>query len=124
MVHAANLIREVVDPGAASWGPVFFLLEYASEEVREAQLKNPKLAYDDPAKKSRPHLQLLPALPKVEKPAEPVKAEKPAEPAKAEKPAEAAKAEAEKAKDAKAADAPKEGKKAKKPKAAHNDDPS
>ncbi len=133
-VNAANLIREVVDPGTASWGPVFFLLEYASEDIREAQMKNPKLAYDDPAKKSRPHIVVLPALPKVEKAAEPAKAEKPAEPAKAEKAAEAPKAEkaaepaktdkAKEPKDAKAAEAPKDGKKAKKPKAAHNDDPS
>lgn len=131
MTHAAQLIRQVVDPGGAAWGPVFFLLEYASEEIREAQLKNPALAYDDPAKKSRPHIVLMPAAPKVEKPAETAKAEKPAEAPKAEKPAEAktekpaepAKAGKD-AKDPKAAEAPKDGKKAKKPKAAHNDDPS
>ena len=132
LVNAANLIREIVDPGSAAWGPVFFLLEYASEDIREAELKNPKLAYDDPAKKSRPHIVVLPAAPKVEKAAEAPKAEKPAEPAKTEKAVEAPKAEkaaepakADKAgKDAKAADTTKDGKKAKKPKAAHNDDPS
>jgi len=80
-------------------------------------LKDPKLAYDDLAKKSRPHIIVLPAAPvepKVEKPAAKVEelVVKPAE-ATPKKAVEAApKAEAPKAK------------KAKKPKAANNDDPS
>lgn len=119
LVNAANLIREIVEPGNASWGPVFFLLEYAHETVRDPLMKDPKLAYDDPAKKSRPHIVVMPAAPKVEKAAEPVKAEKAVEAPKVEKAAEPAKAD--KAKDAKAAEPAKKPKKAK---AAHNDDPS
>ncbi len=115
LVHAANLIREVVDPGTASWGPVYFLLEYSHETVREELMKNPKLAYDDPAKKSRPHVIVMNAAPKVEKAAEPAKV---AEPVKAEKPAEP---KVEKAGEPAKAEKPA---KAKKPKAAHNDDPS
>lgn len=112
LVNAATLIREVVDPGTASWGPVFFLLEYASETVKEELMKDPKLAYDDLAKKSRPHIMVMPAgpvLPEVEK----------AE-AKVEVAAAAPKQVAE---PAPKAEAPKV-KKAKKPKAANNDDPS
>jgi len=110
LVNAATLIREIVDPGSASWGPVFFLLEYAHESVSEELMKSPKLAYDDPAKKSRPNIMVLPAAPAVVKAAE-TAVVKPAEtaPVKIE---EAPKAEAPKAK------------KAKKPKAANNDDPS
>ncbi|MFN7958199.1 MAG: hypothetical protein U0P46_07765 [Holophagaceae bacterium] len=117
LVNAAKLIRDIVDPGTASWGPVFFLLDYAHESVQEVLLKDPQLAYDDAAKKSRPHIIVLPAAPvepKVEKPA--AKAEEaPAKPAEVapKKAAEVApKPEAPKAK------------KAKKPKAANNDDPS
>lgn len=113
LVNAANLIREIVDPGSASWGPVYFLLEYSHETIREELMKSPKLAYDDAAKKNRPHVIVMPAAPKVEKPAE---AAKVAEPVKAVKPAEA--------KVEKAEVPAKAEKKAKKPKAAHNDDPS
>lgn len=60
MANAAKLIMDVVDPGATPWGPTYFLLEYASETIREELMKSPKLAYDDPAKKSRPHLILAP----------------------------------------------------------------
>lgn len=115
LVNAANLIREVVDPGTASWGPVFYLLDYAHEDVREGLLKSPKLAYDDPKKKSRPHIIVLPAGPAA------VKAEKAPE---AVKPVEAAPAKAEKAAEAPKAAEPAKPAKAKKPKAAHNDDPS
>lgn len=129
LVNAATLIREVVDPGTATWGPVFFLLEYSHDSIREELMKSPKLAYDDPKKKSRPHVPVMPAAspaPKADKPAE---AEKSATPAKAEAP-KTDKAEApktDKTEDAsKAAEAPKAAKppKVKKPKAAHNDDPS
>lgn len=112
LVNAATLIREVIEPGTASWGPVFFLLEYSHDTIREELMQSPKLAYDDPAKKSRPHILVMPAaarVPKAEKAAEPVK------------PAELVKA-AEVKKD-KAAE-PAKPAKAKKPKAAHNDDPS
>lgn len=117
LVNAATLIREVVDPGSASWGPVFFLLDYAHESVQEVLLKDPKLAYDEPAKKSRPHIIVLPAAPVEPKVAQatPKVMETVAQPAEAapKKAVEAApKAETPKAK------------KAKKPKAANNDDPS
>lgn len=112
LVNAATLIREIVDPGTASWGPVFFLLEYAPETVKEELLKSPLLAYDDAAKKSRPHVIVMPAgpvEPKVEKPV--VKVDAPAA-----KPAEAA--------PKKVVEAVPKAKKVKKPKAANNDDPS
>jgi hypothetical protein len=110
LVNAATLIREIVDPGTAAWGPVFFLLEYSSESIQEELMKNPKLAYDDPAKKSRPNIMVLPAAPVVVKAAE----------AAVVKPAEATPVKVE---EAPKAEAPK-AKKAKKPKAANNDDPS
>ncbi len=115
MVNAAKLIREVVDPGSATWGPVYYLLEYSPENVREESLKRPDLAYDDAKTKSRPHLVVMPAAPAVPKAEKPVaKAEEPAvKPAAEPKTVEAApKVE------------PVKGKKAKKPKAANNDDPS
>jgi hypothetical protein len=114
LVNAAALIREVVDPGSATWGPVFYLLEYAPEDIREESLKRPDVAYDDAAKKSRPHLTVMPAAPAAPKAAKPaVKAEEAeAKPAVAASKAPAPKAE------------PVKGKKAKKPKAANNDDPS
>ena len=114
LVNAATLIRGIVDPGSASWGPVFFLLDYAHESIQEVLLKDPKLAYDDAAKKSRPHIIVLPAAPaepKVEKAVE--AAPKPVVEAAPKAVVVAApKAEAPKVK------------KAKKPKAANNDDPS
>jgi len=115
LVNAAKLIRDVVDPGSASWGPVFYLLEYSPEEVREESLKRPDVAFDDAAKKSRPHLIVMPAAPaaqKVEKVV--VKAEE-----AAVKPVVTTKAEAAAPKVE-----PVKAKKAKKPKAANNDDPS
>lgn len=71
MANAARLIQEVVDPGKTPWGPTYYLLEYAPETVREELMKSPKLAYDDPAKKSRPHIILAAAAapaPEAEKP--------------------------------------------------------
>lgn len=117
LVEAAKLIREVVDPGSAAWGPVFFLLDYSSAAMNENLFKDPKLAYDDPKKKSRPHLIVMqgaPAQVSAEKPVAVVSA-KPAVVVtpKVEKPVEAAVAPV----------APKPAK-VKKPKAAQNDDPS
>jgi hypothetical protein len=118
LVNAAALIHEVVDPGTATWGGVYYLLDYAPEAVQEELLKSPKLAYDDVKKKSRPHIVVMEAgaaAIKAEKPVEAVaaapKADKPAE-TTAAKPAEKAAAPADATK------------KAKKPKAANNDDPS
>ncbi len=113
LVNAANLIRKVVDPAGAAWGPVMYLLEYAPENIREEGMKSPELAYDDAAKKSRPHLVVmqgavstLNADPAIAAPAAPVAV---ADAPTADKTAAAAPA------------APPAKKKAK---AAHNDDPS
>jgi alkylated DNA nucleotide flippase Atl1 len=125
LVEAAKLIREVVDPGKTNWGPVYYLLEYSSKETQDALMKDPRLAYDDPKKKSRPHIEVMaggPAQVAAEAPskAAPVAVAAPkaepamkAEAAPAAKPAEAA------AKPAEATTA-----KTKKAKAAQNDDPS
>lgn len=116
LVNAAALIREVVDPGSATWGPVFYLLEYAPEDVQEESLKRPDVAYDDAAKKSRPHLIVMPAAPATPKAAKPAAKveEAEAKPAVAAPKAQAPASKAE----------PVKGKKTKKPKAANNDDPS
>lgn len=117
LVAAAKLIREVVDPGSTPWGQVAYLLAYAPKDVAERLLADPKIQYDDPAKKSRPHVIVMdgaPASVKAEAPT--VKVAAPAAVAPAAKPAPAAAAPAP----APAAQTAK----AKKPKAAHNDDPS
>lgn len=59
LVNAATTIREVVDPGKTPWGQVFFLLEYSSDEMKTALMKSPKIQYDDPVKKARPHLVVM-----------------------------------------------------------------
>jgi hypothetical protein len=134
LVAAAKLIREVVDPGNATWGPVLYLIEYAPPGLKETLLKGPKVEYDDPDKKTRPHLVVLPEGPSLvsaEKPGPVVTKAAPvaAKPAPAASPAPAAAAPAtvvttpkvmtpeEEAAMAK----PAKGKKAK---AAHSDDPS
>ena len=120
LAHAARLIREVVDPGKTAWGPVYFLLEYSSKDMQEALAKDPRLAYDDPKKKSRPHIEVLsggPGQVTAEAPAKAVAAAAAAprtEPVMKAEPAPVA------AKPV--ADAPPS--KPKKAKAAHNDDPS
>jgi hypothetical protein len=38
---------------------VAFLLEYCSEDMRAQLAKSPQVQYDDPAKKSRPHLIVM-----------------------------------------------------------------
>lgn len=114
LVAAAALIREVVNPGPAAWGPVAYLLEYAPQPIREKLMEDPKLAYDDPAKKSRPHVVVMPGAPSSfpsDEAAELV----------APKPETVAEAAPKAEKPAAAAPAPK---KTKKPKAAQNDDPS
>lgn len=59
LVEAARLIQQVVDPGAATWGPTFYLLDYAPAGLREKLLSDPAVEYDDPEEKSRPHLVVL-----------------------------------------------------------------
>ena len=121
LANAARLIREVVDPGKTAWGPVFFLLEYSSKDMQEALAKDPRLAYDDPQKKSRPHIEVLPGGPAqvaAEAPAKGVPqvlAAPRAEPVMKAEPTPAAAAKP-------VAETP--AAKPKKAKAAHNDDPS
>ena len=125
LAEAARLIREVVDPGATNWGPVFYLLEYAPPDMRQALLKDPRIGYDDPTTKSRPYIEVMaggPAQVMAEKPskAAPVAAAPPkAEPAMKAEAAPAAKPVEATAKPAEATAA-----KPKKAKAAQNDDPS
>lgn len=59
LVEAARLIREVVDPGGASWGPVFYLLDYAPAAVRQKLLSDPRLEYDEPERRARPYVIVL-----------------------------------------------------------------
>lgn len=61
LANAARLIMESVELVNATWGPTYFLLDYAPEPIREELLKSPKLAYDDAKKKSRPHVIVTPA---------------------------------------------------------------
>ena len=127
LVAAAQLIRDVVDPGTTPWGAVAYLFAYAPENVVTELMKSPKLQYDDPKKKLRPHIVVMDGAPSSFKAgqaapvaAAPAKADKPAAP-KVEKavPAPAVAPAA-----APAAPAPEKPAKAKKPKAAQNDDPS
>lgn len=59
LIEAARLIREVVDPGGASWGEVFYLLDYAPPDVRRELLDDPRLEYDLPETKGRPYVVVL-----------------------------------------------------------------
>ena len=63
LVEAARLIREVVDPGGASWGPVHYLLDYAPPAVRRGLLADPRLEYDLPETKGRPYVVVLDGAP-------------------------------------------------------------
>lgn len=63
LVEAARLIREVVDPGGASWGPVHYLLDYAPPAVRRELLADPRLEYDLPETKGRPYVVVLDGAP-------------------------------------------------------------
>ena len=61
LAAAARLIHRLVDPGTATWGPVFYLLDYAPDSLKEQLLASPDLAFDDPEKKTHPHLLLPPS---------------------------------------------------------------
>ncbi len=63
LAEAARLIREVVDPGGASWGPVYYLLDYAPQDVRRELLADPRLEYDLPETKGRPYVVVLDGAP-------------------------------------------------------------
>lgn len=60
LAAAAKLVQTVVETGGPAWGPVQYLLDYAPEAIREELLKRPDLKYDDPVKKSRPHITVDP----------------------------------------------------------------
>jgi len=114
LIAAATLMRDVVDPGKTPWGQVAFLLDYAPSDMAAQLIKHPQIQYDDPAKKSRPHLIVMQGGATTFKPeAAMPKALAPA-PAKAEAAAAAPPPATPAAK-------PAPGKKVK---AAHNDDPS
>ncbi|MCX7167259.1 MAG: hypothetical protein NTV11_13435 [Rhodocyclales bacterium] len=129
LVAAATLIREVVDPGSAKWGPVFYLIEYAPPGLKEQLLKDPKVEYDDPVKKTRPHLTVMagsPGLVSAEKPTAGVAmpaASRPAEIVPQKPAAVVTTPKLDTATPSEAAAAQKPGK-GKKQKAAHGDDPS
>jgi len=114
LVNAATTIREVVDPGKTPWGQVFFLLEYSSDEMRAALLTSPKIQYDDPVKKARPHLIVMGGGATTFKPEEMPKVAAAAPATVAAPAAAAAPADSGAAKPAKV----------RKAKAAQNDDPS
>jgi alkylated DNA nucleotide flippase Atl1 len=122
LVEAAKLIRAVVDTGKTAWGPVYYLLEYSSKETQEALIKDPRLAYDDPKKKSRPHVEVMAGGPSQVAAEAPSKAapQVVAAPPKAEPAMKAEAAPAPAAKPAAATAAAKP----KKAQAAQNDDPS
>lgn len=63
LAAAARLIWEVVDPGDASWGPVFYLLDYAPAGIRESLFSDPRLDYDVPERRIRPYLIVLEGSP-------------------------------------------------------------
>ena len=117
-VEAVKLIRAVVDPGELAWGPAAYLIEYAPAQFKDKYLADPRLAYDDPKAKKRPHLIVMEGGPGQ------VKAEAPSVAVVAAPAAAAPKAAAPKA--AAKGEAPAAAKPAKttKVQAAHNDDPS
>ena len=64
----------MVDTGATNWGPVFYLLEYAPQDKRDALMKDPRIAFDDPKTQSRPHIQVMGGGPSQVAAEKPVKA--------------------------------------------------
>jgi hypothetical protein len=118
--RGSELIREVVDTGTTNWGPVYYLLEYAPQDKRDALMKDPRIAFDDPKTQARPHIQVMAGGPSQ------VAAEKPlkAAPVAVAQPKAEAPIKAEAAPAPKKEEAPVAASGSKKPKAAHNDDPS
>ena len=64
----------MVDTGTTSWGPVFYLLEYAPQDKRDALMKDPRIAFDDPKTQARPHIQVMAGGPSQVAAEKPVKA--------------------------------------------------
>ncbi len=60
LASSAALIRSVTDPGGQEWGPVVYLLDYASPQFRSQELANPLLRFGKPETKGLPYLLLDP----------------------------------------------------------------
>ena len=61
LANAAMQMRKTVDIGEASWGPVRFIFEYGPAAIEEKMKNDPAIEYEDPAKKKRPRVDVLPA---------------------------------------------------------------
>lgn len=61
LVNAARLIRATVDTGGAVWGPAQFIFEFGPQAVEQRMKDDPGIEYEDPAKKKRPRVTVLPA---------------------------------------------------------------
>lgn len=61
LINAAKLIQKVADAGGATWGPVRYIFEYGPDAIEKKYKNDPNLVYEDPAKKKRPGLVVMPA---------------------------------------------------------------
>ena len=61
LIHAAALIQEVADVQGAFWGPVRYILEYGPKPVAAELERVGNLQYEDPAKKKRAWVELIPS---------------------------------------------------------------
>jgi alkylated DNA nucleotide flippase Atl1 len=77
LVNAAALIKETADIQGAFWGPVRYILEYGAKPMAAELERSPLLQYEDPAKKKRAFVELvpstIPAAPKAAKEKDPAK---------------------------------------------------
>ena len=55
---AADLIQSMADPGGQGWGPVAYLLDYASSKLRKKEFANPSLRFGKPETNGLPYLLL------------------------------------------------------------------
>ena len=58
LIQAARLIQQVMDLDGAGWGPVRYLLSYGPDSVRAGLERDPRLKYQNPAKKAGPFIVL------------------------------------------------------------------
>jgi hypothetical protein len=61
LINAAALIKETADIQGAFWGPVRYILEYGPKPVAAELERSPNLTYEDPAKKKRAFVELIPS---------------------------------------------------------------
>lgn len=61
LINAAALIKETADIQGAFWGPVRYILEYGAKPVAAELERSPNLTYEDPAKKKRAFVELMPS---------------------------------------------------------------